>query len=93
MSEREQPWLMRSYAPPSMPRGASPIYAKKTGGITLDMLERCLFSYIYVWTKTGKEFWMYPVSLSMNGILFGYQWDNGFWNFAKLDALAIDSFY
>jgi hypothetical protein len=93
MKEQEQSHIIQSYAPPSLPPSAVPSYAELIGGLSIGMLEQCLYSYIYVWTKSAGGFWMYPVSFTMNKTLFGYQWDNGFWDFTQIDATQIDNYY
>ncbi|MDR2904311.1 MAG: hypothetical protein LBU77_07380 [Clostridiales bacterium] len=93
MQEDDQPSISHSYTPPSIPPKVIPTYSENTANIPISMLERCLYNYIYVWTKDRRAFWMYPVSLTANEMLFGYQWEDQFWNFIKINAWQISNFY
>lgn len=47
--------------------------------------------HIYVWTKGGGRFWMFPVQLD-DRYLYGYVWRNG-WKPEKVAWRAIEGFF
>jgi hypothetical protein len=85
--------IMNSRIPPSPPPTATPHYSGRIANSIPGMLQNCLNSYVYIWTKNDGSFWMYPTSYISDHMLFGYQWDRGFWRYIDIDFRQIDSYF
>jgi len=93
MIKNDEPGVLISRTPQSPPPQVTPGYNKLNKNVSMAIIKNLLLSYIYVWVKKGGAFWMYPTSVTPDNMLFGYQWDDRFWHFVKLDIDEIDNIY
>lgn len=49
----------------------------------------CMYSYTYVWTKRGDQFWFYPTRVEL-GEISGYRWDGRRWIYYGFEERSID---
>lgn len=75
---------MRQYGPPTSPP-PSVIPKKPSYSYIID----CLYSYTYIWTKNGRQFWFYPTRVEY-GEVSGYRWTGASWAFYGFDPRLID---
>ena len=77
------------------PRHPSPITPDKSSAVhesdinTFFNVTHCI---LYIWLKTNKEFWVYPVRFS-NNTVYGYGWNGSRWVSVTIPARKIETYY
>ena len=57
------------------------------------LLKNMVCSFTYIWTERSGSFWFFPIYCSPGGVLSGYQWKRGGWEYAEIIVAQIVSFY
>ena len=75
---------MSQYGPPDSPPPAI-VPSQPTTPYIID----CMYSFTYVWPKTGRPFWFYPTRVEY-GEVSGYIWNGRYWTFYGFDPAIIN---
>ncbi|MGI6751943.1 MAG: hypothetical protein ACOX4U_04900 [Anaerovoracaceae bacterium] len=78
--------------PMAPPPEIVPSYSPDMNFIIDDILEQCLYHYIFVWLVDEDSFWMFPVSFNDHTIS-GYIWVEEVWTYADFNWRSIKGFY
>jgi len=92
MNINEQPDIIDIPYPPSPPPVITPHYSRTLTDLPVD-LKNYLYTYVYLWTTDDGSFWMYPISITPDNKLYGYQWNRNSWRLVELDRSQIDSLF